>query len=202
MTQESEKENQEVNLESSDACPDQYKVKRNTDLIHMSLQKMVEQHAVKGPHTLSEPNPTEMEECCAGKPEAKTNSARATSEVNTTSNSADKDVKIEIKSVSSQTEESLYRRSAPTVCATTQTEGEEAEDEDKEVVESPPLSPPSEKVAMGDKMLFAGSFPIPADPARLAERIRRNRTQLSAAFDDTEYEPYGLPEVVMKGNFV
>ncbi|KAM7389877.1 hypothetical protein PAMP_023824 [Pampus punctatissimus] len=48
-------------------------------------------------------------------------------------------------------------------------------------------------------MLFSSSFPIPADPARLAERIRRNRTQLSAAFDDTEYEPYGLPEVVMKG---
>ncbi|XP_077466311.1 uncharacterized protein LOC144082787 isoform X2 [Stigmatopora argus] len=50
-----------------------------------------------------------------------------------------------------------------------------------------------------DKMLFSTSFPIPADPVRLAERIRRNRTQLSAAFDDTEYEPYGLPEVVMKG---
>ncbi|CAL8268765.1 unnamed protein product [Boreogadus saida] len=50
-----------------------------------------------------------------------------------------------------------------------------------------------------ERLLFSGSFPIPADPARLAERIRRNRSQLSAAFDDTEYEPYGLPEVVMKG---
>ncbi|XP_077589119.1 uncharacterized protein LOC144207498 isoform X2 [Stigmatopora nigra] len=66
-------------------------------------------------------------------------------------------------------------------------------------------SSPGEKAVLSagrearDKMLFSTSFPIPADPVRLAERIRRNRTQLSAAFDDTEYEPYGLPEVVMKG---
>lgn len=66
-------------------------------------------------------------------------------------------------------------------------------------VESPPVSPPAWAPESGNQVLFSGSFPIPADPARLAERIRRNRTQLSAAFDDTEYEPYGLPEVVMKG---
>lgn len=112
-----------------------------------------------------------------------------------------------MKSVSSQTEDSFYPRSAPTAselhCAYTQTEEEEEQDEE-ESVESPSVSPiPSpEGAELGDKMLFTGAFPIPADPARLAERIRRNRTQLSAAFDDTEYEPYGLPEVVMKGNFV
>lgn len=61
------------------------------------------------------------------------------------------------------------------------------------------MSPPAWGLEPGNQVLFSGSFPIPADPARLAERIRRNRTQLSAAFDDTEYEPYGLPEVVMKG---
>ncbi|XP_028315114.1 centromere protein F isoform X1 [Gouania willdenowi] len=91
-----------------------------------------------------------------------------------------------VRSISSQTD-------SLNICAATQT--------DKEVVESPPLSPVSapEGAESQQPLLFTGSFPIPADPARLAERIRRNRTQLSAAFDDTEYEPYGLPEVVMKG---
>lgn len=109
-----------------------------------------------------------------------------------------------MKSTSSQTEDGLYLISAPTPperhCVYTQTEEEDEEEE--ELVESPPVSPvpSSEGAEVGDKRLFSGSFPIPADPARLAERIRRNRTQLSAAFDDTEYEPYGLPEVVMKGN--
>ncbi|MBN3302403.1 CENPF protein, partial [Amia calva] len=51
----------------------------------------------------------------------------------------------------------------------------------------------------GQSQLFAQAFPLPADPAQIAERIRRNRGRMSAAFDDTEYEPYGLPEVVMKG---
>lgn len=55
--------------------------------------------------------------------------------------------------------------------------------------------------APGRGTVFSGSFPLPADPARLAERIRHSRSQLSAAFDDTEYEPYGLPEVVMKGEW-
>lgn len=101
----------------------------------------------------------------------------------------------------------MYPRSPPTAsqlhCAYTQTE-EEEEEEDEELVDSPPVSPvPLSRVTeSGEKMLFSSSFPIPADPARLAERIRRNRTQLSAAFDDTEYEPYGLPEVVMKGEFI
>ncbi|KAJ8405143.1 hypothetical protein AAFF_G00321340 [Aldrovandia affinis] len=35
--------------------------------------------------------------------------------------------------------------------------------------------------------------------AGAVKRIRRNRNRMSAAFDDTEYEPYGLPEVVMMG---
>lgn len=104
------------------------------------------------------------------------------------------------RSVSSQTEDNYCPRAAPATsgfqCAYTQTEEEEDEDVS---VESPPASPPAWMPESGNQVLFSGSFPIPADPARLAERIRRNRTQLSAAFDDTEYEPYGLPEVVMKG---
>lgn len=105
------------------------------------------------------------------------------------------------RSVGSQTEDPFGPRAPPAAselqCVYTQTTGE---DEDEDVcVESPPVSPPAWGPESGNQVLFSGSFPIPADPARLAERIRRNRTQLSAAFDDTEYEPYGLPEVVMKG---
>ncbi|XP_051900868.1 centromere protein F-like isoform X2 [Pristis pectinata] len=40
------------------------------------------------------------------------------------------------------------------------------------------------------------------NPAELAARIRRSRQfrhHLSVAFDETEYEPYGLPDVVQKG---
>lgn len=105
------------------------------------------------------------------------------------------------RSVGSQTEDSFGPRAPPAAselqCVYTQTI-EEDEDEDM-CVESPPVSPPAWRPESEKQVLFSGSFPIPADPARLAERIRRNRMQLSAAFDDTEYEPYGLPEVVMKG---
>ena len=79
--------------------------------------------------------------------------------------------------------------------ACTQTE-EASKEEAKEEAGAPPLS-----WAPRGGLSLSGSFPIPGDPARLAERIRRNRSQLSAAFDDTEYEPYGLPEVVMKGEW-
>lgn len=72
--------------------------------------------------------------------------------------------------------------------------------EDKESADSPPLSPVDAALSMVENVtLFSRSFLIPTDPAQLAERIRRNRSRMSAAFDDTEYEPYGLPEVVMKG---
>ncbi|TSY55757.1 Centromere protein F [Bagarius yarrelli] len=89
--------------------------------------------------------------------------------------------------------------------ASTQTHGEKTmllkkeEEESDECThhKSPPLS--STPVSETEKLLFSSSFPIPANPAHLAERIRRNRTRMSAAYDDTEYEPYGLPEVVMKG---
>nr|XP_014354160.1 PREDICTED: centromere protein F-like [Latimeria chalumnae] len=37
------------------------------------------------------------------------------------------------------------------------------------------------------------------DPAKTAARILKKRNPVSVAYDDTEYEPYGLPEVVMKG---
>lgn len=111
------------------------------------------------------------------------------------------------RSVGSQTEDTFSPRAAPAAtelqCVYTQTtevDEDDDDDEDEDVcVESPPVSPPAWGPQCGNHVLFSGSFPIPADPARLAERIRRNRTQLSAAFDDTEYEPYGLPEVVMKG---
>lgn len=117
----------------------------------------------------------------------------------------------EVKCVCTQTEEcnreevedigSPHQR--PVVLhASTQTRGEQTvQNEEKEEqikrTESPPLSlaPASET----DRLLFSGSFPIPANPAHLAERIRRNRSLMSSAYDDTEYEPYGLPEVVMKG---
>ncbi|XP_041701807.1 centromere protein F [Coregonus clupeaformis] len=118
---------------------------------------------------------------------------------------------VEVRSTSSQTEEGgatgVWTPTQPPTPATlpethhvyTQTEEEEEEENDEEPTESPPVSPVQMSEAEGDRILFSGSFPIPADPARLAERIRRNRTQMSAAYDDTEYEPYGLPEVVMKG---
>ncbi|XP_061091210.1 centromere protein F [Conger conger] len=88
--------------------------------------------------------------------------------------------------------------------SSTQTEPVEMQDEDLDTSneeqnsESPPLSP-TPMPEGGPSLLFTGSFFIPSDPARLAERIRRNRSRMSAAYDDTEYEPYGLPEVVMKG---
>ncbi|XP_061756185.1 centromere protein F [Nerophis ophidion] len=93
-----------------------------------------------------------------------------------------------------QTEESPRTAALESQCVYTQTQEEDHE-------ASPTVSKveTSEWREPRDQMLFSTSFPIPADPVRLAERIRRNRTQLSAAFDDTEYEPYGLPEVVMKG---
>ncbi|XP_069501241.1 early endosome antigen 1-like [Ambystoma mexicanum] len=36
-------------------------------------------------------------------------------------------------------------------------------------------------------------------PEDLAKRLQRQRDKMSVAYDETEYEPYGLPEVVMKG---
>ncbi|XP_061541517.1 centromere protein F [Phycodurus eques] len=107
------------------------------------------------------------------------------------------------RSVSTQTREQLClggTEAAPERhCVHTQTDAETEENELDDASPHITKTPPSARPATGDKMLFSSSFPIPADPVRLAERIRRNRTQLSAAFDDTEYEPYGLPEVVMKG---
>ena len=172
----------------------------------MSSEKTGQQQVTKDSHKVSGPKQTKTAECHMGNPDA----SRLTNEIKNNIDYSKGDVRTEMKSTSSQTEESLYPRSslpAPELhCAYTQTEEEEEEEEDDEdkSVESPPVSPVplrAEPVS-ADKILFSGSFPIPADPARLAERIRRNRTQLSAAFDDTEYEPYGLPEVVMKGNSI
>ncbi|XP_023263124.1 centromere protein F-like [Seriola lalandi dorsalis] len=202
IDKESEKENQEIIvLQWSDTCPTHHKEKRDNELIQMSSEKTGQQHVTKDLHKVSGLNKTKTTECHPGNPEAKPNASRATNEINTNDSSGSA-VRTEMKSVCSQTEEIFYSRSAPTAselhCAYTQTE-EEVDEED--IVDSPPVSPVPllEGAESADKILFSGSFPIPADPARLAERIRRNRTQLSAAFDDTEYEPYGLPEVVMKG---
>ncbi|XP_013861195.1 centromere protein F isoform X2 [Austrofundulus limnaeus] len=190
MDQESEKENLQINLQRSDVCPEQSKVKK--ELIQISSsQKLSELSSAKDPHKVSGTNPATVVECCTTTPET-----RQDGEKSTTTKTADKNIRAEIRSVSSQTDESSSFCSAFRVCASTQTEKDLKDKE--EPVDSPPVAV-SGQTEPGDKMLLSGSFPIPADPARLAERIRRSRTQLSAAFDDTEYEPYGLPEVVMKG---
>ncbi|XP_037636203.1 centromere protein F isoform X2 [Sebastes umbrosus] len=202
--QESEKENHEISLlPQSNTCQTQHKEKRDT-VIQISSEKTGQPHATKESHKVSKPKQTRSAECDTGNSEVTPEASKATNEINTTNDPSDRDLRTEMKSVSSQTEESLYPCSARLTselrCSYTQTE-EEEEEEEEELVESPPVSPflSPEGAEVGDRVLFSGSFPIPADPARLAERIRRNRTQLSAAFDDTEYEPYGLPEVVMKG---
>lgn len=113
-------------------------------------------------------------------------------------------VRREVKSAATQTEENAPHQQLTTLDATTQTDdgrqAEEEEEEEDEVMDSPCPSP--EAAAESEKKLLSSAFPIPANPVHLAERIRRNRNRMSAAYDDTEYEPYGLPEVVMKGQTV
>lgn len=206
MTQDSEKENQEIKLLRQANCL-QTQVSEETDaeVIQVSSEKTcrrVTQDSAK----VSGPKQTKTAKCDTASPEVTPEVSRATKKMSTTDDFSVRDVRRDVKSVSSQTEDRCYPPAAPELhCVCTQTEEvqEEEEEGEEELVDSPPVSPvpSSEGAELGDKVLFAGSFPIPADPARLAERIRRNRTQLSAAFDDTEYEPYGLPEVVMKGNF-
>ncbi|XP_051505760.1 centromere protein F-like isoform X2 [Myxocyprinus asiaticus] len=101
----------------------------------------------------------------------------------------------EVQSVSTQTEESREPlEKQPLLHASTQTDGVELEieEDDKVPADSPPLP------SVTDQLLLSKVFPM-SNPAHLAERIRQNRSRMSAAHDDTEYEPYGLPEVVMKG---
>lgn len=134
------------------------------------------------------------------------------SEVTGVTSSIDKAAAKEVKNVCTQTEECNreevedFRNShqRPVVLhVSTQTHGEQImqsvkeEEQKDECTELPRLSPAP--AAKTERLLFSGSFPIPANPAHLAERIRRSRSRISAAYDDTEYEPYGLPEVVMKG---
>ncbi|CAB1433249.1 unnamed protein product [Pleuronectes platessa] len=181
--QDPDKESEKENIVHwSDTSPSQHKDKRDSELIQMSSEKTGQQ-VTKGP------TKTKTAECPRENPVGKPNTSRTTSEINTTNGSSERSVRTDMKSVSSQTEESLCPQSAPTAselhCAYTQTEEKEEEEEQELVlVESPPASliPSSEGLKSRDKMLFSGSFPIPSDPARLAERIRRNRTQLSAAF--------------------
>ncbi|XP_056625653.1 centromere protein F isoform X2 [Triplophysa dalaica] len=110
----------------------------------------------------------------------------------------------EVQSVSTQTEESeelsdtTVKRSL--VHTGTQTDTVQLETDEEEghegSAESVPLSRTLQTVT--NQLLLSKAFPM-SDPAHLAERIRQNRNRMSAAYDDTEYEPYGLPEVVMKG---
>lgn len=175
--QESGKESQETNNLNQ---LNSYQHKEETDAAD------IQQHSTKEPA----PSYTRTN------PEHRPDASIATSEADAAEEKSEKADRTQMRSVRVQTDDSAT--TAPDLrSAHTQTE-EEGEDDS---VESPPLSPVAIPPRMEgeDQMLFSGSFPIPADPARLAERIRRNRTQLSAAFDDTEYEPYGLPEVVMKG---
>uniref|UniRef100_A0A8C9R3Y4 Si:dkeyp-115e12.6 n=1 Tax=Scleropages formosus TaxID=113540 RepID=A0A8C9R3Y4_SCLFO len=119
----------------------------------------------------------------------------------------------EVRSMGTQTEDmshildlSVHAGAQEMLQIGTQTEPEnlreqgnmEAGEESDNSTESPPLSSAAAS-KLANRALLAGSFPFPVDPAHLAERIRRHRSHMSAAFDDTEYEPYGLPEVVMKG---
>lgn len=127
---------------------------------------------------------------------------------------ADQTLTKEVNSVSTQTEDCSEREveeirksislqeKTTLLHVSTQTEemkqSEEKKGQDDELTNSPPSSP-APLSSEPEKLLFSSAFPIPADPAHLAERIRRNRSRMSAAYDETEYEPYGLPEVVMKG---
>ncbi|XP_029369058.1 centromere protein F isoform X2 [Echeneis naucrates] len=199
IDKDSEKENQEINVQQSHTTQD--KDKGDSELIQISSAKMGQQHLTKDLQKVSAPNKSKATESHTGNLEPKENTSRATKEMNIINDSSDKAVRTKMKSVGIQTEVTFHPGSAAAaselLCASTQ----EKEVDEEDLVNPPSVSPdplPKETEAR-DKMLFSGSFPIPADPARLAERIRRNRTQLSAAFDDTEYEPYGLPEVVMKG---
>ncbi|XP_067374244.1 centromere protein F isoform X2 [Channa argus] len=202
LDKESEKENKGIVLiEQTNICPTQGEERTDIDLIQMASDNISQQitqdlYKVLG---LNKTKPTEIH---TGNPEAKQKAPSQTNDIYTTNGSSDIVFNTKMRSVSSQTEGSLFPCSAPAAsglhCASTQTE---EEGKDEELIDSPVVShvPLTETADSGERLLFAGAFPILADPARLAERIRRSRTQLSAAFDDTEYEPYGLPEVVMKG---
>ncbi|XP_054647177.1 centromere protein F isoform X3 [Dunckerocampus dactyliophorus] len=160
----------------SGTCFSQHKVERESELLHTPPVQGGQQDVT-----------TDSSQCS----DAASGSWRSTKDLKMNSHSS-------ATSVSTQTEESGSAAAPERHCVHTQTEDEEDEELDNS---SPTVSKVETSEARGtrDKMLFSTSFPIPADPVRLVERIRRNRTQLSAAFDDTEYEPYGLPEVVMKG---
>ncbi|XP_052471438.1 centromere protein F isoform X2 [Carassius gibelio] len=100
-------------------------------------------------------------------------------------------VRTEVKSVSTQTEESrelILGDKRPSVHACAPKDGDQLE-----TVQNKDPTPQSVT-----NQLLSSVFPI-NNPAHLAERIRQNRSRMSAAYDETEYEPYGLPEVVMKG---
>ncbi|XP_023184472.1 centromere protein F-like [Xiphophorus maculatus] len=195
---ESEKENQEINLHWSESYPEQNKLKKDAKLIQVSSQKIAQHHGAKD-LSISGSSLSKVQHFYTETQQTKLDSFRGAGDFETPIYPGDSNMKVEAVSVGSQTEGSLLPCGVSTASAATQTEQDFSDEE--ESVESPPVSPVSsaEKMEAGEKMLLSGSFPIPSDPARLAERIRRNRTQLSAAFDDTEYEPYGLPEVVMKG---
>ncbi|XP_056145402.1 centromere protein F-like [Lampris incognitus] len=172
---------------------------QHTAMVHEAFSEAFSD-ATKDPHAVSRPQ-TKDTKHPKGEPAAMPEAPRATSSLCTTVDSSGTERQGIPRNASTQTEEPPSPLTAPVPCKRHVHTQVEEEGEDEELADSLSVSPVSLPVAarFGDMALFSGSFPIPADPARLAERIRRNRSQLSAAFDDTEYEPYGLPEVVMKG---
>lgn len=194
LMQETKEEHQEM----SDKYPTEHK--RDTDPTQTSAENPGQQHPTSDP-VGERPIRATTAGGGAQTPEVTPTVTRDARETQETTDSSVRHVTTPLTSVSVQTEDSDPPGPAThLLCAHTQTrEQGEGEGED-----SPPVCsvPPPQRTETQDALLFSGTFPIPADPARLAERIRRNRTQLSAAFDDTEYEPYGLPEVVMKGDSI
>ncbi|XP_066505845.1 centromere protein F [Hoplias malabaricus] len=177
----------------------------DTVIHNQNFGKVTEQAAAPGRQTENSAQNGVVMKCLATGESQKSGTALVTG-------TADQPSTKEMKTMSTQTEKCspsdvvdvgkhiTPQRTVVLLHASTQTQAEEVKqpkEEDEESIDSPPTSPapPTDP----EKLLFSGAFPIPANPAHLAERIRRNRSRMSAAYDDTEYEPYGLPEVVMKG---
>ncbi|XP_032871315.1 centromere protein F-like isoform X3 [Amblyraja radiata] len=77
--------------------------------------------------------------------------------------------------------------------------GRSVERDQAETSRRPPLHGQPRGPSAG---LNPAALAMKIDPAQLAERIRRSRQfrqHLSVAYDETEYVPYGLPDVVQKG---
>lgn len=183
----------EIYFSKSKTNPAQHREKRQAELKQMPSDKAVQEQSSKSARKAAAPKQARAAER-QGDTEARPD------QTHTATDPSQRDQWTRA-SVTTQTDQSLDPHRAALGPerhhAYTQTEGEEGKGSSSAPVSpSPALPAPSSLAGLAG----TSTFPIPADPAQLAERILRNRTQLSAAFDDTEYEPYGLPEVVMKGD--